>query len=370
LNGQSEQSPVKRIAIDGHILTGMYQGSRTYLENILRCLGELDPINCYQIFSYDPQATRALLDFPNFEHHRIAISAPIPRLLFYWVRAKRIHDFDLLLTQYILAPFLTVPQFVVMHDILPETHPRLFPPIFRWRSRLLFRFSAFRAKQIFAVSQYTRSQIIARYRVKPEKVHLTYNGFDPGSRPDDGTAADPSHRDGDYVLYVGRLEQRKNIDIIIKALSLMKTQGLRLTVVAQRKFASPALLKLVTESPNVEHRENVDNQELDRLYRGARVFVYPSSAEGFGLPILEALARGVPVITSDKTSLPEVGGAFARYFDPTTEDASVRLAALLDETCLQPRKPDAQALSAHLAKFDWRQSAKTILNQIERLHIS
>src|SRR5260221_11396503 len=167
----------------------------------------------------------------------------------------------------------------------------------RWRSRVLFRMSARRAGAVFVVSQYTRREIIGRYGIADEKVHVTYNGFD-------AAAFDRLSGDGrlgaraDYVLYVGRLEPRKNVDLIIEALGRTNDPNLRLLIVGRSDFATPQLLRLIAASPRVEHRSNVDNRELDRLYRGARALVYPSSAEGFGLPIIKALARGVPVIAS------------------------------------------------------------------------
>jgi glycosyltransferase involved in cell wall biosynthesis len=356
----------KRVAIDAHVLSGMHQGSRTYLANILHWLGELDRLNHYQIFSFDPAETRRLLDFPNFSHHKIAVAAAVPRLLFYWPYAKRKHKFDVLMTQYILPPFVRGPHFLILHDILPETHPELFPPLMRWRSRLFFRLSAGRATDIFVVSNYTRSEVIKHYAVAPEKVHLTYNGFDRATF-NRLALAGRDRESGDYILYVGRLEARKNVDIIIAALRKARLPGARLVIVGRKAFAPKGLLRLLREAADVEQLENVGEHQLDMLYRGARAFVYPSSAEGFGLPILEALARGVPVITSNRTSLPEVGGAFVRYFDPTATDAADRLAVLLSETWLRPGQSNVAAVGLHLAKFDWETSARTILQRIGRL---
>jgi glycosyltransferase involved in cell wall biosynthesis len=354
---------MRTIAVDGHVLTGIPQGSRTYLINILRNLGRLDRRNRYQIFSFDPAAVARSLDFPQFEHHAIGLTDSIPRLLLYWPYAKLRYKFDVLLTQYILPPLVPCVHFVVTHDILPETHPQLFPPFMRWRSRILYRMSAHRAREVFVVSHYTRQELIARYRLAPEKIHLTYNGF---SR-DTGEAIGGEARSGNYVLYVGRLERRKNVDLIIRALARVRIAGLQLVIVGRDDFAAPSLLELIRTTPRVEQHRDVDDRMLDALYRGARALVYPSSAEGFGLPILEALARGVPVITSARTALPEIGGAFARYFDPTASNAVERLAALIDEVCLEPAAWDATALDAHLAQFDWERSARTILDRIEAL---
>jgi glycosyltransferase involved in cell wall biosynthesis len=358
---------MRTVAVDAHVLNGIPQGSRTYLENVLGWLGRLDGKNRYQIFSLDPDATRRRLDFPQFEHRRIGLPASIPRLLLYWPYAKLRYRFDVLITQYILPPFVPGAHFVVMHDILPHTHPLLFPPFQRWRSRILYRASARRARDLFVVSNYTRSAIIERYGIATDKIHLTYNGFDAAAF--DETIQSGCAAPEDYVLFVGRLEPRKNVDLIIKALALTRHPRLRLIVVGGSHFASPQLLALMRSSPRVEHRTNVGDRELDALYRRACALVFPSSAEGFGLPILEALARGVPVITSDQTALPEVGGHFARYLNPMAVDAPARLAALLDEICDAPPRLDPAALGRHLAQFDWERSARTILGRIEALPV-
>ncbi|MDB5406566.1 MAG: glycosyltransferase family 1 protein [Rhodospirillales bacterium] len=357
---------MRTIAVDAHVLTGFPQGSRTYLENVLRCIGKLDKTNRYQIFSFEPETTRRAFGFANFEHHKIGLSAAMPRLLLYWPYAKLRFKFDVLITQYILPPLVPGPHFVVIHDILPETHPQLFPPFMRRRSRILFRMSARLAREVFVVSQYTRREVIGRYKISPDKVHLTYNGFDAAAFERTSLADRRPGREN-YILYVGRLEPRKNVDVIIEALAGARVPGLRLVIVGRVDSAAPSLLEMIKTAPGVEHLTRVEDRELDRLYRGARALIYPSSAEGFGLPILEALARRVPVIASDRTALPEIGGVFARYFNPTLADASVRLAALLQEVCALPTPPPMPGLGAHLAKFDWERSARTIIERIDLL---
>jgi glycosyltransferase involved in cell wall biosynthesis len=355
---------MKRIAVDGHILSGLFQGSRTYLENILACLGRYDRRNRYDIYSFAPDEVRRRLDFANFTHRRISIEPAIPRLLLFWPYAKLRYGFDALLTQYILPPLVLGQHLVVMHDILPVTHPQLFPPLMRWRSQRLFRHSARRARDIFVVSEYSRRAVIEHFGVPEERVHLTYNGFDataPNVAP--SSAATPS----DYLLFVGRLEPRKNVDLLIRALDHVTEKNLRLIIVGRQAFAPAPLLALIRNSPKVEHLQDIDAARLDSLYRSARILVYPSSAEGFGLPVIEALARRIPVITSNQTALPEVGGPFARYLDPTAPDAVTRLAALIDEAWHDPPRPEPAALAAHLARFDWERSARTILSRIDAL---
>jgi len=122
---------MKRVGFDAHVLTGKHQGSRTFLENLLREIGEVDRQNEYLIYSYDPAVTSRLFPYPNFFHHRIAVTSAVPRLMLYWELARRRDRLDVLVTQYIGPPLYRGAQFVVIHDLLFESHPTLFPPAMR-----------------------------------------------------------------------------------------------------------------------------------------------------------------------------------------------------------------------------------------------
>ena len=127
------QTDARRVGVDAHVLDGKFQGSRSCVENVLRVIGRQDARNTYVIYSFDPSHTHALFPFANFEHRSIALHAAIPRLLAFWPWAARRDRLDVLLTQYIAPPFGAARQFVLIHDILFESFPRMFPPILRWR---------------------------------------------------------------------------------------------------------------------------------------------------------------------------------------------------------------------------------------------
>jgi glycosyltransferase involved in cell wall biosynthesis len=193
---------------------------------------------------------------------------------------------------------------VTIHDLSFERHPRLMGV----RDRLVFRTrvprSVRRATQVIAVSEWTKSDLVARYGIPAGKVTVTPNGVDPAFSPDG------PRRDGAaYALFVGALQPRKDPVTALEALA--RVDDLRLVVAgADRRSgdevrAAVARLRL---SDRVELLGHVEKDELATLYRGAACLVFPSRYEGFGLPVLEAMACGTPVVATSAGAVPEVAG--------------------------------------------------------------
>jgi glycosyltransferase involved in cell wall biosynthesis len=357
---------MRRVGIDAHVLDGKFQGSRTYLENILPEIGRLDRRNRYVIYSFDPDRTRAAFDFPSFEHRRISVHAAIPRLLAFWPWACRRDRLDVLLTQYVAPPLATCAQFVVIHDLLFESHPQFFPPPMRWRLRLLCRLSAWRARAVFTVSDFAAAEIKNRYHIRRETISITPDAVRPPA-PLEPEAAAQAAALQPYLLCVGRLEPRKNVGLALAATEAARAAGTRLVVVGREDFYSIGLARQLAASPNVIHLRDVPPALLAALYRHALALIYPSFGEGFGIPVLEALSHGTPVLASDRTAIPEAGGTLALYFSPERPDAIAALAALIGEVQDGQHRPHADAIAEHLARFQWSQSAATIIDAIDRL---
>jgi glycosyltransferase involved in cell wall biosynthesis len=225
-----------------------------------------------------------------------------------------------------------------IHDIIPVEHPEWFSPAFaRWYSWLLPKLAA-RVEHIVAVSQFTKERVVERLRVRPEKVTVVHNGVDARFvRPHESAIEHaraalgiPFQR---YVLIVGSIEPRKNVAGVLKAWPAISRRepDLGLVIAGPR---GPGLVFADAELPdaarNVHYTGYVPHELLPALYSGAMALVYPSLCEGFGLPPLEAMACGTPVVASMNSSLPEVVGDAAIGIDPTDPaliaDAVVRLA--------------------------------------------
>ncbi len=352
-----------RIGVDAHVLTGKFQGSRTYLYELLARIGALDPDNEYVLYSHDPDFTRSQFRFANYSHLALPETGGAARLIAYWPYAVWSDRLDMLWVQYIGPPFARVRSLVTVHDLLFESHPQFFPFAMRWRNKLLVRQSARAASAVFVVSEFTRRELIARYGVDPARVHLTCNGYTPPQLP---PGSPPQSEYGRYILTVGRLEPRKNLGLLLDAFSRLQAQGVKLVVVGREDYGVQQEMRRLRNTPGAVHLQDVASDVLTGLYRNAAVFAFPSAAEGFGIPVLEALAAGTQVVCSDQTALPEVGGPFVRYFDPTRPDAATVLAAHLDAALASPQHNDPAALRQHLARFDWELSARSIIAAIAK----
>lgn len=352
-----------RIGIDAHLLGGKYQGSRTWLEHMLPEIGRADAVNRYIIYSFDPASAAAALPFDNFEHRRIRPASPVGRFLLFWPYAVRRDRLDVMLSQYIAPLAAPVAHCVVLHDLLFESHPQFFPRTMRWRLKLFARRSARVAAAVITVSAASEQAILRHYAIAPERVHVVANGTRPPPPPTEQARAE-ARRLRPYLLCVGRLDPRKNIALALDASARARARGMRLVVVGREDHGVRDLARAIAGAVNVVHLRDVAPDLLSALYREASALLYPSHAEGFGLPVLEALAHGTPVIASDRTAIPEVGGDLVRYFDPTAPDAAARLAALIDEPrpALDPRR-----CAAHLARFDWAASARQLIDIFSRL---
>jgi glycosyltransferase involved in cell wall biosynthesis len=191
------------------------------------------------------------------------------------------------------------PAVVTVHDLAVFRHPEAFPRWTRTYGRLVVPHMIRAARRVIAVSEFTRRELVEVLRVPEERIRVIPNAVDEEFRPD-GPAAE-----GDYVLAVGTLEPRKNLERLGEAASLA---GLELRVVGARGWGGV--------SANGHWLGELPDDELARLYRGARCFAYPSLYEGFGIPILEAMACGVPVVTSAGGATEEVAGGAAVLVDP------------------------------------------------------
>jgi glycosyltransferase involved in cell wall biosynthesis len=196
----------------------------------------------------------------------------------------------------------SVPLVVTVHDLAVLRHPRAFNRWSRTYGPLVIPHVLRAARKVIAVSEFTRTELVELLAVPPEKIAVIPNGIDDAFRAD-GPAAE-----GEYVLTVGTLEPRKNLARTAEA---ARRLGVELRVVGERGWGGVA-----AGSNGVRWLGRVPDEELAALYRGARVVAYPSLYEGFGIPVLEAMACGAPVVTSRGGATEEVADGAAVLVDP------------------------------------------------------
>ena len=363
------------IGIDFHVAGGIYQGVRTYLTNLIREVLRLDHQSRYFIYANDyTGAAPWCQKGPNVAVKRLPTASGRLNLLFGFPACAYRDRLSLFHSQYVLPIHLPCRSVVTIHDILFESHPQFFPPFHRGLLKLFIPLSARRASKVVAVSEFTKREIVKHYKVSEDKIAVVCEGASEGfSRvSDQRLIARTLGRYGitdKYILFVGRIEPRKNIVGVLEAFDYVKKKGGRdlcLVVVGQqdRLFQEKRLFEAVKEMksrPDILFTGGVSEEELAVLYNGAEVLVYPAFAEGFGLPVLEAMSCGTPVITSNTTSLPEVAGDAAVLVDPhSVADIGANLENLLDNETLR-KELSARGLKRAQA-FGWAKAAEQTLD--------
>ncbi len=278
-------------------------------------------------------------------------------------------------TEHLLMPLRGIPTVMTVHDLifrhLPEHHKQLNRWYLNWTMPLYCR----RADHLIAVSEATRRDIIAAYRVPPEKVSVIYEAAAPHFRPQSEEEQVRVRRayglPERYILYVGTIEPRKNLERLLQAwVPLYQAHECPpLVIVGKRGWLSDGFFAALEACPAREGvilTGYVQDGDLPAVYSGATAFVFPSLYEGFGLPPLEAMACGTPVVCSNASSLPEVVGDAALLVDPldgaALQQALRRLAA--DGELQGALRSQGLARSA---AFTWRKAAQRTLSVYDRV---
>ena len=279
---------------------------------------------------------------------------------------------DLLHCPVALAPARrgAVPVVVSVNDVMPLSRPEWFTRRNVWHTRLLLGRMLRAAAGVLTCSEHSRREILDAFDLAPDRVAVTYYGvdgrFSPGPRPE-ALLARLGVGDSPYLLTVGKLQPRKNIEAAIRAFERIRDDH-RLVIAGARGWRDDELLRLVNGSRAAERIHlagRIGDTELIGLYRGASVFIFPSLHEGFGFPPLEAMACGTPVVSSDRTSLPEVVGDAGLLVDPL-DDAALAgaVSRVLDDatlaTDLRRRALD------RAAGFTWKRCVDATVNAYRR----
>lgn len=269
---------------------------------------------------------------------------------------------DLLFVPGHVIPFAWLGRsLTVVHDLAFERHPAAYGAAERTYLRVSTRWAVLRSRLLVAVSESTRQDLVELYRVPPDHVRVVPLGI---AKP--AAVAAPAARlaelgvDGDFVLQVGRVEVRKNQLAALQAVE--KVDGLKLVVAGPERDG--ALAARLRASSRCRVLGVVDQPTLELLYKRAEAVIVPSLYEGFGLPVLEAMARGKVVVAAKTSSLPEVGGEAALYFHDPAELPTVLEAAIGDKAL---RKEMVKAARARAAKYTWKRTAEGIAEVIREL---
>lgn len=320
-----------RIGLDVHVLGGRPQGTVTVWETLL---GALPPEHQYVLFSFDPALTRARYPQAHFEHERIPLHfAPARIALAYPLLARRA-GCDVFHVNYFGPPAGAPGLVVSMHDVLYLDFPTLVPRARRAQFRVLAGLTARHARHVITGSEYSRARIAHHFGVPAERVSVVpYGMSDAWTAPDEAGIAAAWERirarvPARFTLSVGRLEPRKNHLVAARLAARLVDDGLvdGLVLVGSADFGDTALFDALGReglARHVTHLEGVSLAELQALYRRASALTFLSAAEGFGLPLLEAMAMGTPILAADRTALPEVCAGAGLLADPDDDAATL-----------------------------------------------
>jgi glycosyltransferase involved in cell wall biosynthesis len=278
-------------------------------------------------------------------------------------------------TEHLLLPLRGVPTVLTVHDLIFRLLPGQHKPLNRWYLNLSMPLFCRRAAHIIAISEQTRRDVVSAYGVPADKISVIYEAADPRFRPQSPEAIAAAraryHLPERYLLSVGTIEPRKNLARLLAAFERLKAEGLTdaLVLAGKRGWLTGEFDAALERSPSkqaVVFPGFVADADLPAVYAGAQVLVMPSLYEGFGLPVLEGMACGVPVACSNCSSLPEIAGQAALFFEPTDAyDISDALRRLLRDPELQDALRGAGLRQA--GRFSWERTAQETLAVYRRL---
>ena len=248
-----------------------------------------------------------------------------------------------------------------VHDLAFSSMPETVAPDTLRLLRTHLPTTLFRADRLIAVSDATAGELVERLAANRRRIHTIHEGLDPEfARPQPTTAAGPA-LPAPYLLFVSTIEPRKNVEGVLRAFELAAQSGYRghLVLVGRWGWRTDAIRRALAESPvrdRIVHLDYVERGDLPGLYRGADALLFPSWIEGFGLPLLEAMACGTPVVTSGRSAMAEVAGPAAVYVDPARpQDIAAAITTLLADPELRERLVRAGLERA--ARFSWDRAA-------------
>jgi len=368
-----------RIVIDARMYGLEHAGIGRYVLNLVKELEKQDKKNDYYLLLRKNYYQK--LSFKNKKFKKILADIPhysIKEQLFLPGIIKKIKP-DLVHFPHFNVPLLYQGKYIVtIHDLIKhqskgrQTTTRL--PWLYWPKYLFYRFIIFqaikRAKRIITPSQYWQKELIKGYQVKPEKITVTYEGADEflkqKTKKDSQAVLREYNITKPFVIYTGNLYPHKNVLRLVKAIAQINQKNkkpLALVIACSRDIFLERFEKEIEKVKGdiqVTLTGFVPTEELMALYQEAEAFVTPSFLEGFGLPGLEAMASGTPVIASNASCLPEIYGEAALYFDPLKTEAMVKR---IEEVVGHSRKRQALIKKGReqVKKYSWKKMAQETL---------
>lgn len=374
-----------RVGIDFTAAVQQQAGIGRYTRELVRALAKLDDENEYVLLQANRGAQEAAGSWPpNFQVRSIPLTDHWLTIL--WQRLRLPIPVEMCTgcvnvfhsPDFVLPPVWRARTVLTVHDLSFLITPETSDPKLREYLARAVPYAVARADHVLADSQSTKRDLVTHLNTDPAWITVVYPGVDPRFRPLEESAADDVRRryklTRPFVLSVGTLQPRKNYPALIRAFACLddlgfRTSGVELVVAGGKGWLYEEIFQTVERlgvGDRVRFLGFVCDEDLPALYNAAEVLAMPSLYEGFGLPVLEALACGTPVVTSDVSSLPEVAGDAALLVSPDdVEGLSQALGRLLTDDALRTILRERGLTQAR--RFTWQQAAETVLDVYQRL---
>lgn len=359
------------------MVPGDVGGSETYLCETLSSLIDCFPENEFALFTNRenaPLLKRRFNDFPQTEFIDIDVFAanrPL-RILNEQIRLPRKirnSNIDLLWSPGITTPFLSnLPHVVSILDMQYKNYPEDFTFGARIATDIMIAGAIRKARSVLTISEFSKKEIIKHVRFPEEKIHPTLLGVaqdffdDPPKEDVQRVVRRCLNLDEPYIFCVAHSYPHKNLHMLINAFgSVLSEIPHHLLLLGKPRLGEPFVQEALGALENAErvHRiEQVSRKELMAFYKGADCFVFPSLYEGFGLPVVEAMASGLPVIAAHRGSVPEVGGEAIRYFEPETDDGLARAILEVLSMGAKERNRTIEKGIKRAKTFTWKRTAE------------
>jgi glycosyltransferase involved in cell wall biosynthesis len=315
-----------KIVVDAHMLGEQEGGNETYIAGLLQGFASIFPREGMSITAvYSPDYVGSQVRELGLSSLRFSSTSNFRRLVREIPAICKNLQADLLHATYNVSPLLQCPYVITVHDVIFRLFPEYFSPRVRILLSTLMPISMWRAKAVITVSETSKQDILRFYPFVRHKIFVTPLAAGPLVATHPNAAAIQKYSNGgDFILAVGNVQPRKNLVRLVEAYILLRQRQVtqaKLVIVGRSQWQGSEIQRIATNSSysqDIIFTGYLEDSSVAALLMACSLFVYPSLYEGFGLPVLEAMTLGAPVITSNISSLPEIAGEAALLIDPTS----------------------------------------------------
>ncbi|KKP79654.1 MAG: hypothetical protein A2271_03225 [Candidatus Moranbacteria bacterium RIFOXYA12_FULL_35_19] len=355
-------------------------GTRVYILNLLKYFGQIDPNSQFLIYhkkNFNPELTP-----PTFSNYQI-LKKPFP---LFWTQIRLCSSINSEKPEVLWMPMHNIPIFrskkiktvVTIHDLAFKYFPDHFRAWDLIKLNLLAGWAIEKSDKIITISQASKKDILKFYpKIKPEKIKVIYHGFDKEifeqgrDLQKEQEIKSKFNIQGRYIFYIGALQPRKNLKTLISAFEEIKKEekykDLKLVLAGEKAWLWKEIFSQIEKSSvknEIITPGKIKFSDIGHLMRGAEIFCFPSLYEGFGIPVLEAFISRVPVICANNSSLPEVAGEAALYFEPKNY---LQLSKQIKKVLDNPELRNDLILKGlkQAQKFSWSKCARETLEYLK-----